>query len=321
MTELFSALNSHAGVLLLVLCVGLLALAGVIAYHASGMRWQQRANSNHLAEQLTRVLAALQKINSNLLAQSNQTKEQLNELGPALKEAGEFARAGAEFTAEFKAVRGEVRRIDERVEALQRITAELSSSQSAAAGALNELGTTFQALQQLQSTNAAARQSAIEGTRELGSKLDALRQDVASVRIAPPVETPPPGLRQLDERVGSLQQALTAAAQAQATSAREFRADLSALAAGQARAVQMARDSLATELREQEARFRQLTEKFLAESAQLRARIEAESQTAATRRETSPSSEPLDAEARKEFRKLGDRLDGLQRRMEEIIRL
>jgi hypothetical protein len=83
----------------------------------------------------------------------------------------------------------------------------------------------------------------------------------------------------------------------------------------------MARDSLAAELREQETRFRQLTEKFLAEAGQLRARIEGESRAVALRSEVTTASEPLDAEARKEFRKLGDRLDGLQRRMEEIIRL
>lgn len=68
MTELFSTLNSYAGVLSLVLCVGVLALVGVIAYHTSVMRWQQRANASHLTEQLTRVLAGLQKINSSLLA-------------------------------------------------------------------------------------------------------------------------------------------------------------------------------------------------------------------------------------------------------------
>ncbi len=77
-----------------------------------------------------------------------------------------------------------------------------------------------------------------------------------------------------------------------------------------------------------ETRMRELTEKFLSESAQLRSRMDTDTRAllAAPARQNTPSPAPaaparLDDETRKEFRKLAERIDGLQRRMEDIIRL
>ena len=131
----------------------------------------------------------------------------------------------------------------------------------------------------------------------------------------------------MQEQVNALRQAVTASAQAQATSNTSLRADFNAFANAQTRATQLARDSLAAELRQHEARFRELSEKFLSESAQLREQLEQEQRApVAAPRQVFPDpglvpKPELDAEMRKEFRLLADRLDRLQRRMEDIIQL
>ena len=302
MTDVLTALNAHLGALLLVLNFAVLLFGSALIHHTSSLRRERRAQAGHLAEQLGRTHIGLQKINSSVIAQTNELKERLGAMRPALEQAEQLLREGASFTPEFKAVRGELRQLDERIETLNRTAGEVAAAQATTGGALGELN------------------------QQLGS----LRQEVAaSVKVQPAAAPMPlPELRQIQEQVGSLRQAVAASAQAQVAHTTELRSDLSALAAEQSRAAQAARDSLAAELRQQEARFRQLSEKFLTESAQLRTRIESESRPLPMPppRQVAPDNghsvkAELDAETRKEFRKIADRLDGLQRRMEEIIKL
>lgn len=302
MNNALTAFNANVGVLLLVLNLGVLLLVAVLTFHTSAIRRERRAQIGQLAEQLGRALAGLQKINSSVVAQTNETKERLGALRPALEQAEKLVREGTSFTGDFKAVRGELRQLDERVEVLNRVAGEAAASQAAANGALVELN------------------------QQVGT----LRQELAvsaQAQAQPALDTVPE-LRRIQEQVGALRQAVNASAQAQATSTTELRSDLSALTAEQSRNLQAARDSLAMELREQESRFRALAEKFLAESAQLRTRIESETRSlpAPPARQVAPDNghsgkSELDAETRKEFRKIADRLDGLQRRLEEIIKL
>ena len=311
MNETHTALNTSLGALLVVLNLGLIALVGLLVHHVSAQRRERRAQIGQLAEQLGRALVGLQKINSSVIAQTTETKDRLGALKPALEHAESLVREGANFTTDFKAVRGELRKLDERVESVGRAAAELAAGQATVAEA----------------------QAAVTGElRGLDGKLDALRQAVAAAaeKPAPPgaPPAPPVELRQLQEQVGSLQQVVAASAQAQAAGVGELRGELRTLSAGQQRSAQELRTRLDLELRQQEARFRDLAEKFLAESAQLRARLEAEKRAPLEppRRQVVPAAEEapkpeLDAETRKEFRKIADRLDGLQRRMEEIIRL
>lgn len=299
MNDAVTALNPHAGVLLLVLNLGVLLLLAVLTFHTSALRRERRAQAGQLAEQIGRALQSLQKINSSIIAQTNETKERLGALKPALERAEQVMREGTSFTGDFKAVRGELRQLDERVAALNHATGEAAASQSAACGVLDEL------------------------QQELG----ALRQAVAATPpVQPAMPGPAPELSQLQEQVGALRQTVAAAAQAQALSTTELRSSFGTLAAAQSHATQTLRDSLAAELRQEEARFRQLSEQFLAESAQLRARMEDESRLRPSPRQVTPANgdsppRELDAETRKEFRKIADRLDGLQQRMEEIIKL
>ena len=303
MNDALTAMNAHVGALLLVLNVVVLVAAAALIHHTSSLRRERRAQAGHLSEQLGRTHIGLQKINSSVIAQTNELKERLGAMRPALEQAEQLLREGASFTPEFKAVRGELRQLDERIATLNRTAGEVAAAaQAATSGALGELN----------------------------QQVGALRQEVAAAaKVQPaPTPTPLPELRQIQEQVGALRQAVTASAQAQAANTTELRSDLSALAAEQSRAAHAARESLAVELRQQEARFRQLSEKFLAESAQLRTRLESESRSlpmppprqVAPDNGNSPKAE-LDAETRKEFRKIADRLDGLQRRMEEIIKL
>ncbi len=301
MNDALTALNSHAGVLLLVLNLGVVLLLARLCVQASAQRRERQTHTGQLADQLSRVLAGLQKINSSIIAQTHETKERLGSLKPALEQAEQVMREGTSFTGDFKAVRGELRQLDERLATLNLATVEIASAHSAVTGTLGEL------------------------KQEVGT----LREESAAARMQPaPDPLPPPELRQLQEQVGALRQVMTSAAQAQATGTTELRTGLNTLAAEQSRAAQTLRDSLATELRQQEARFRELSEKFLAESAQLRTRIESEGRPPPSplARQVKPDNGDspkgeLDAETRKEFRKLADRLDGLQRRMEEIIKL
>jgi hypothetical protein len=302
MNDALTAFNANVGVLLLVLNLGVLLLVAVLTFHTSAMRRERRAQIGQLAEQFGRALASLQKINSSVIAQTNETKERLGALKPALEQAEKLLREGTSFTGDFKAVRGELRQLDEQVGALTRVATEAAVSQSASSGELEEI------------------------SQQIGS----LRQELAASAPAQAQAAPDttPELRQVREQVGALRQAVTAATQAQAASVTELRSDLSAMSAEQNRTAQVVRDSLAKELRDQEARFRALAEKFMAESQQLRTRIESESRSlpAPPARQIAPDNghsakAELDAETRKEFRKIADRLDGLQRRMEEIIRL
>ncbi len=300
MNDALTALNAYLGALLLVLNFAMLLFGAALIHHISSLRRERRAQAGQLAEQLGRALTGLQKINSSVIAQTNELKERLGAMRPALEQAERLLREGTSFTTDFKAVRGELRQLDERVEALNRAGGEVAARQAEANGALGELN----------------------------QRVGALRQEVAATAKNQPVPAPVPELRQMQDQVGALRQAVTASAQAQTVSATELRSDLSALAAEQSRVTQAARDSLAAELHQQEARFRQLSEKFLAESAQLRTRIESESRLLAmpAPRQVAPDNghsgkNELDAETRKEFRKIADRLDGLQRRMEEIIKL
>jgi len=300
MNDALTALNAHLGALLLVLNFAVLLFGAVLIHHTSSLRRERRAQAGRLAEQLGRAHIGLQKINSSVIAQTNELKERLGAMRPALEQAEQLLREGASFTPEFKAVRGELRQLDERIEALSRTAGEVAVAQAEASGVLGALD----------------------------QQVGALRQEVAATAKVQPAPVQLPELRQIQEQVGALRQAVTASAQAQAANTTELRSDLSALAAEQSRAAQVARESLAAELRQQEARFRQLSEKFLAESAQLRTRIESESRSLPTPplRQVAPDNghsakAELDAETRKEFRKIADRLDGLQRRMEEIIRL
>lgn len=302
MNDALTALNAHLGALLLVLNFAVLLFGAALIHHTSSLRRERRAQAGQLAEQFGRALTGLQKINSSVIAQTNELKERLGAMRPALEQAEQLLREGASFTPEFKAVRGELRQLDERIETLNRTAGEVAAGQATASGVLGELN----------------------------QQVGALRQEVAlSAKVQPtPAPAPLPELRQIQEQVGALRQAVTASAQAQAANTTELRSDLSALAAEQSRAAQAARESLAVELRQQEARFRQLSEKFLTESAQLRTRIESESRSLpmSPPRQVAPDNghsakAELDAETRKEFRKIADRLDGLQRRMEEIIKL
>lgn len=302
MNDTLTALNTHAGVLLLVLTLGVVLLLARLCMHASAQRRERQTQAGQLAEQLSRVLASLQKVNSSIIAQTNETRERLGSLKPALEQAEQVMREGTSFTGDFKAVRGELRQLDERLAALNETTTGVATVQCAASGTLGEL------------------------KQEIG----ALREEAAAAARVQPASAPlpPPELRQIQEQVGALRQVMTSAAQAQAAGTTELRTGLNTLAAEQSRATQTLRDSLAAELLEQEARFCALSEKFLAESAQLRTRMETESRPL-----PSPAARPvkpdngdvpkgeLDPETRKEFRKIADRLDGLQRRMEEIIKL
>ena len=252
------------------------------------------------ADQLDRALASLQKINSNVIAHTNESKGRLGALKPALEQAEKLLREGTSVSGDFKSVRGELRQLDERVEGLNRTTSEATAAQAATSGAL----------------------------AELSQQVGALWQELAPSAEVQPAPVALPELRQIHEQVVALRQAVYVATQAQTASATGLRTELGTLAAGQARAAQAVRDALAQELREQESRFRQLTERFLAESAQLRARLESESRLrpppvahqTALESDHSVKAE-LDAETRQEFRKLAERLDGFQRRMEVIIRL
>lgn len=300
MNDALTAFNANVGVLLLVLNLGVLLLVAVLTFHTSAMRRERRSQIGQLAEQFGRALASLQKINSSVVAQTNETKERLGALKPALEQAEKLVREGTSFTGDFKAVRGELRQLDERVEALNRVAGEAAACQTAASGALAELN---------------------QQVGELRQELAASAQDKAASNVVPE-------LRQMQEQVGALRQVVTAATHAQAASVTELRSDLSALSAEQTHAAQAVRESLAKELRDQETRFRALAEKFMAESQQLRTRIESESRSlpAPPARQVAPDNghsakAELDAETRKEFRKLADRLDGLQRRIEEIIKL
>ncbi|MFM8469756.1 MAG: hypothetical protein ACKODH_07285 [Limisphaerales bacterium] len=250
---------------------------------------------------------------------------------PALEHAEQLLREGATFTPEFKAVRGELRQLDERVETLHRTAAEVAAAQATANGTLGKLDERIETLNQTAGEVAAGQATTSGALGELHRQVGTLRQEVAAAaKVQPaPASTPAPvaELRQIQEQVGALRQAVTASAQAHTAHTTELRSDLSALAAEQSRAAQAARESLAVELRQQEARFRPLSVKFLAESAQLRTRIETESRhPSPPPRQVTPDKghsvkAELDAETRKEFRKIAERLDVLQQRMEEIIRL
>lgn len=300
MNDAMTALAANAGVLLLILNLVVLFSGALVIHHLASLRRERRAQAGQLTEQLGRTQVGLQKINSSVIAQTNELKERLGALRPALEQAEQLLREGASFTPEFKVVRGELRQLNERIEALNRTAGEVAAAQATTSGALGELH----------------------------QQVGALRQEASASAKGSPVSMPLSELRQIQEQVGALRQAVAASTQAQSANTTELRSDLSALAAEQSRAAQAARDSLAAELRQQEARFRQLSEKFLAESAQLRTRIESESRSlpAPPPRQVTPehaqsTKAELDAETRKEFRKIADRLDGLQRRMEEIIKL
>lgn len=302
MNEALTALNANVGALLLVLNLALVLLVAVLVRHTSAMREERRAHAGNVTEQLTRALSSLQKINSSTIAQTNELKGRLGDLKPALEQAEQLLREGTTFSTDFKAVRVELRQLDGRVESLHQAANEGASSWANATDVL----------------------------KELNQRIGTLRDTVVATTKLPPATSlaSVPELRQIQEQFGALRQVITTSAQAQAANTTELRSDLSALAAEQSRAAQAARDSLAAELRQQEARFRQLSEKFLNESTQLRTRMESESRALATPapRQAAPdnghSAKPeLDAETRKEFRKIADRLDEMQRRMEEIIKL
>lgn len=300
MNDAMTALAANAGVLLLILNLVVLIGGALVIHHLASLRRERRAQAGQLTEQLGRTQVGLQKINSSVIAQTNELKERLGALRPALEQAEQLLREGASFTPEFKVVRGELRQLNERIEALNRTAGEVAAAQATTSGALGELH----------------------------QQVGALRQEASASAKGSPASMPLSELRQIQEQVGALRQAVAASTQAQSANTTELRSDLSALAAEQSRAAQAARDSLAAELRQQEACFRQLSEKFLAESAQLRIRIESESHSLpappprqVTPEHTQSTKAELDAETRKEFRKIADRLDGLQRRMEEIIKL
>lgn len=300
MTDAYTALDAKLGVLLLVLNLGIFLFLAILTYHVTAMRRERRAQADELADQVGRALTSLQKINSNVVAHTNESKGRASSLKPALEQAEKLVREGNSVASDFKAVRGELRQLDERVEGLNRATTEATAAQAATSGAL----------------------------AELSQQVGALRQELSASAPAQPALVALPELHQIQEQVVALRQAVYVATQAQNANTTGLRTELGTLAAGQSRAAQAVRDALAQELREQEGRFRQLTEKFLAESAQLRARMESESRSlpppiarqVALETDHSVKAE-LDAETRKEFRKLAERLDGFQRRMEEIIRL
>ena len=298
MNDALTALNANTGVLLLVLNLGVLIFLAILAYHTAAQRIERRTHAGQLTEQLGRTLASLQKINSSVIAQTNETKDRLGALKPALEHAEKFMRDGTSFTDDFKAVRSELRELDQRVETLNHAADQAAASQSAASGVLGELK----------------------------EQLGAWRQEMTTSAQAQPA-TAPPELRQIQEQVGALRLAVTSAAQTQAAGTTGLRSDLGVFAAEQARATQAMRDLLATELRQQETRLRQLTDKFLTDSTELRTRIETDRRLLPSPpRHVTPDNghsakAELDAEARKEFRKIADRLDSLQNRIEEIIKL
>jgi chromosome segregation ATPase len=296
MNEALTALNGNAGALLVVMSLGILLFLATLTYHTVELRRERRSQTGQLTEQLGRTMAGLQKINSSIIAQTNETKERLGTLRPAIEQADQLLRDATNFTSDFKAVRAELRQLDEHLEGLNLAAAQSATAQAEATGALSEL------------------------KQHLGT----LRQEVAASAQPQPAQ-PTQELRQIQEQVGAIRQAVAAAAQTQATGTSSLRSDLSAFAAEQSRATQAMRDSLAAELRQQETRFRQLTDKFLAESTELRSRIESQSRTSPAPRQVTPevghaAKAELDAEARKEFRKIAERLDSLQTRIEDIIK-
>ena len=125
--------------LLLVLNLTILLLGALLVHHVSALRRERRAQAGQVAEQLGRALAGLQKINSSTIAQTNELKERLGALRPALEQAEQLLREGTSFSADFKAVRGELRQLDERVEALSRVAGEATTAQASAGGALGAL--------------------------------------------------------------------------------------------------------------------------------------------------------------------------------------
>lgn len=92
--------------LLLVLNLTILLLGALLVHHVSALRRERRAQAGQVAEQLGRALAGLQKINSSTIAQTNELKERLGALRPALEQAEQLLREGTSFSADFKAVRG-----------------------------------------------------------------------------------------------------------------------------------------------------------------------------------------------------------------------
>lgn len=271
---------------LLILLIAIATLLGAIVYQLLTLRQERRAQRKDLAEQLGRVQVGLQKVNSSIAAQTNGLKERLGVLGPGIEHAEHLLREATTFTAEFKAVRADLQRIDDR----------------------------------------------ITGVGEAVTK-------VAAPPVGPPVEE---HLAPLVQQVSSLQRTLAEAAQSQQTVVGELRTSLQEVAGGQERAAtelrnlaagqghhtQELRGAIERDLRQVESRMRELTEKFLSESAQLRARMDEESRAklaAPARQAVVPppaaTGTGLDDATRKEFRKLAERIDGLQHRLEDIIRL
>ena len=278
--------NDSAEGLLLLLLIAIATLLGAIVYQLLTLRHERRAQRAELTEQLGRVQVGLQKINSSIAVQTNGLKERLGVLGPAIEQAEHLLREATTFTTEFKAVRTDLQRIDDR------------------------LATVGEAV-----TNAAAPPA------------------------GPPVEE---HLAPLVQQVSTLQRALAEAAQSQQTVVGELRTSLQAvaggqertatelhnLAAGQGHHTRELRGAIERDLRQVETRMRELTEKFLSESAQLRSRMDQDTRArlATPARQTTTSPPPaapagLDEDTRKEFRKLAERIDGLQHRLEDIIRL
>ncbi len=286
MSEAIASLNAHAGELLLLLNLGIAGLLAALLFQTMGLRQERRSQAGQLAEQLGRAQTGLQKINSSVIAQTNELKERLGMLGPALQQAEQMVREATSFTTEFKAVRTELQQLDEKLTAMS----------------------------------------------------DTVATAVSSLSSQPEAEQ----LARLDEQVGTLTRTLNETAQTQRSVAAGLQAGLQAVVGGQAQAVTELR-SLATghgqstrelrsamerDLRQLENRLRELTEKLLSESAQLRTRIDSDTRAmlAAPARQTAPAQKPapppgLDEDTRKEFRKLAERIDGLQGRLEEIIRL
>lgn len=276
------------GLLLLLLNVAITLLLGSLLHQTMAQRRERRAHSGQLAEQLGRLAIGLQKINTSVIAQTNGLKERLTELSPALDQAGQLIREATAFTTEFKAVRTDLQKLDDHLAAVSTSVA-----------------------------TAVAAQADRPGTEALA---------------------------QIDQQVGALHRTLAESAQLQQTVASELRAGLQAVTGGQERAAtelrnltagqgQTARElrsAMERDLRQVETRVRELTEKFLSESAQLRSRMDADTRAllAAPPRQMTPATPPapvpparLDEETRKEFRKLAERIDGLQHRLEDIIRL
>lgn len=278
--------NDSAEGLQLLLLITVAALLGAAVHQLMSLRRERRAHSEQLSEQLGRVQVGLQKINSSVIAQTNGLKERLGVLGPAIEQAEHIVREATAFTTEFKAVRTDLQKLDER---LATVGETVATAMAAQAG-----------------------------------------QPVAE-HLAP-----------LVQQVSTLQRALAEAAQTQQSVAGELRTSLQAVAGGQERTAaelrsltagqghhtRELRGAIERDLRQVETRMRELTEKFLTESAQLRSRMDHDTRAllAAPARQITPSPPPaapvgLDEDTRKEFRKLAERIDGLQRRLEDIIRL